>query len=198
MQADAEKPIVEHAPVQTPVAAGPAETDIQAPTPVAAILPEPVAVMPLPAEPVDPIPMATKTAAPSGPEKKVELLSVHEDFPALDELWKSPEPAFPWADAEFPGTVAGNAAGLAGPAKTSDAQESISLSSSAAVAVAESSVAESSPAASADTKLHDEQFMEAVVERVIERMQPRMVEIFTHEILRPVVEAMVRREIEKP
>ena len=39
---------------------------------------------------------------------------------------------------------------------------------------------------------------DAVVERVIQRMQPQMIEIVTREILRPVVEALVRRELEKP
>jgi hypothetical protein len=43
----------------------------------------------------------------------------------------------------------------------------------------------------------DPELMEAVVSRVIERMQPKMIEIITREILRPVVEALVRRELER-
>ena len=43
----------------------------------------------------------------------------------------------------------------------------------------------------------DPQFVEAVVARVIEHMQPQIVEVVTREILKPVVEALVRRELEK-
>jgi len=41
------------------------------------------------------------------------------------------------------------------------------------------------------------QLVDEVVNRVIERMQPQVLEIVTREILRPVVEALVRRELEK-
>jgi CheY-like chemotaxis protein len=39
--------------------------------------------------------------------------------------------------------------------------------------------------------------VEAIVKRVIERMQPKMIDLVTRELLRPVVEALVRRELEK-
>jgi len=145
---------------------------------------------------IEPVAAAQETAS-TVREKKVELLSVHEDFPAMDQLWKSAEPTFPWADAEFPGAAAGNASRTPNASNGQGEPEHASVSSMA-VAVAESSSAESTAAASADAKLRDAEFMEAVVERVLERMQPRMVEIFTQEILRPVVEAMVRRELERP
>jgi hypothetical protein len=41
------------------------------------------------------------------------------------------------------------------------------------------------------------EMIDAVVARVMERMQPQLMEIVTREVLRPVVEALVRREIEK-
>jgi len=41
------------------------------------------------------------------------------------------------------------------------------------------------------------ELIEAIVLRVIERMQPKVIEIVTREILRPVVEALVHREIER-
>lgn len=41
------------------------------------------------------------------------------------------------------------------------------------------------------------QAIEEVVERVMERMQPQIMEVVRKEILRPVVEALVRRELEK-
>ncbi len=43
----------------------------------------------------------------------------------------------------------------------------------------------------------DPELVDEVVTRVIERMQPQVLEIVTREILRPVVEALVRRELEK-
>ncbi len=43
----------------------------------------------------------------------------------------------------------------------------------------------------------DPSVVEAVVARVIERMQPQILDIVTREILKPVVEALVRREIDK-
>ena len=39
--------------------------------------------------------------------------------------------------------------------------------------------------------------IEAVVLRVIDRMQPKIIELVTRELLRPVVEALVQRELEK-
>jgi CheY-like chemotaxis protein len=39
--------------------------------------------------------------------------------------------------------------------------------------------------------------IEAVAQRVIERMQPQIIDLVTRELLRPVVEALVQRELEK-
>jgi CheY-like chemotaxis protein len=41
------------------------------------------------------------------------------------------------------------------------------------------------------------ELIEAVVARVIDRMQPKMIEIITREVLRPVIEVLVRRELER-
>ena len=50
----------------------------------------------------------------------------------------------------------------------------------------------------ADSATHlDPAAIEAVVLRVIERMQPKIIELVTRELLRPVVEALVQRELEK-
>ncbi len=43
----------------------------------------------------------------------------------------------------------------------------------------------------------DPALVDAVVARVLERMQPRIMDVVTKEILRPVVEALVRRELDK-
>ncbi len=39
--------------------------------------------------------------------------------------------------------------------------------------------------------------IEAIAQRVIERMQPKIIELVTRELLRPAVEALVQRELEK-
>jgi hypothetical protein len=43
----------------------------------------------------------------------------------------------------------------------------------------------------------DPALIEAVVERVLEKMRPQVVDIITKEFLRPIVQALVTREIEK-
>jgi hypothetical protein len=43
----------------------------------------------------------------------------------------------------------------------------------------------------------DPQVVEQIVARVVERMQPQILEIITREVLRPVVEALVRRQLEQ-
>ncbi len=43
----------------------------------------------------------------------------------------------------------------------------------------------------------DPQLVETIVARVIERLRPQIVDVVTREILKPVVDALVRRELEK-
>jgi CheY-like chemotaxis protein len=43
----------------------------------------------------------------------------------------------------------------------------------------------------------DSAVIEAIAQRVIERMQPKIIELVTRELLRPAVEALVQRELEK-
>ena len=42
------------------------------------------------------------------------------------------------------------------------------------------------------------EMVEAVVQRVLDKMRPQVVEIITKEFLRPIVQALVQREVEKP
>jgi len=42
------------------------------------------------------------------------------------------------------------------------------------------------------------ELVEEVVSRVMAKLQPQVIEIITREVLRPIVEALVRREVEKP
>ena len=53
------------------------------------------------------------------------------------------------------------------------------------------------PVASMEHAPLDPREIEAMVNRVIDRMQPRIMEMVTREILRPVVEALVEREIKR-
>jgi CheY-like chemotaxis protein len=58
----------------------------------------------------------------------------------------------------------------------------------------------SQPATSSSTKpaAADPALIEAVVQRVLDKMRPQVVDIITKEFLRPIVQALVTREIEKP
>jgi CheY-like chemotaxis protein len=53
------------------------------------------------------------------------------------------------------------------------------------------------PAAAADAGTPDPALVEAVVQRVLDKMRPQVVDIITKEFLRPVVQALVHREITK-
>ena len=134
---------------------------------------------------------------------------MHEDFATMDELWKSAEPASPWSRAERSAAVVDNSDEAVARSAEKDAEKgaengaekepaSEAAPALAAVALQESKEAIAAAVPAGDARLQDQEFLEAVVERVIGRMQPRMIEIVTQEILRPVVEAMIRRELEKP
>jgi CheY-like chemotaxis protein len=53
------------------------------------------------------------------------------------------------------------------------------------------------PASPAQPSSPDPALIEAVVQRVLDKMRPQVVEIITKEFLRPIVEALVHREIKK-
>jgi CheY-like chemotaxis protein len=57
--------------------------------------------------------------------------------------------------------------------------------------------AQTAPANSTPTDEPDAALVEAVVQRVLDKMRPQVVEIITKEFLRPVVQALVNREIQK-
>ncbi len=69
-----------------------------------------------------------------------------------------------------------------------------SLAMEALPAEISSSNAQISPVPAAS--LMDPRQIEEIVTRVVERMQPQVLEVITREILRPVVEALVRRQLE--
>jgi CheY-like chemotaxis protein len=75
-----------------------------------------------------------------------------------------------------------NAVEQLGPAKTLDLSKAVSTQ------------IQTAPAA----KPADPELVEAVVNRVMAKLQPEVIESITREVLRPIVEALVRREVEKP
>ena len=68
------------------------------------------------------------------------------------------------------------------------------ISTSPAVTAANSQPAS---ATSSETAEPDPALVEAVVQRILEKMRPQVVDIITKEFLRPIVQALVHREIEK-
>jgi phage major head subunit gpT-like protein len=58
-------------------------------------------------------------------------------------------------------------------------------------------VATTAAANSASQAGPDPALVEAVVQRVLDKMRPQVVDIITKEFLRPVVQALVHREITK-
>ncbi len=80
---------------------------------------------------------------------------------------------------------------------TSAAQAGQPAATLAAIAEGASRSGEAIPAAAAEPAQLDAAAMELVVQRVIERMQPQIIDLLTRELLRPVVEALVQRALEK-
>ena len=58
-------------------------------------------------------------------------------------------------------------------------------------------ISQPAPASPAKPSSPDPALVEAVVQRVLDKMRPQVVEIITKEFLRPIVEALVHREIKK-
>jgi hypothetical protein len=57
--------------------------------------------------------------------------------------------------------------------------------------------AQPASATSAPPVTPDPALVEAVVQRILDKMRPQVVDIITKEFLRPIVQALVHREIEK-
>jgi CheY-like chemotaxis protein len=70
-------------------------------------------------------------------------------------------------------------------------------SASAPVAQSPAANVQPEPANAAPLDSPDPALVEAVVQRVLEKMRPQVVDIITKEFLRPVVQALVHREIQK-
>jgi CheY-like chemotaxis protein len=130
--------------------------------------------------------LAPKSIEPV-PEKSETQFAPVEVSPTVSAA-NTMSAAAPVADVP-PATVvdAQSAAPNSAPAISTPAISSSSISSSS-----NSAAANSAPPAAPDPAL-----VEAVVQRILEKMRPQVVDIITKEFLRPIVQALVHREIEK-
>jgi CheY-like chemotaxis protein len=104
---------------------------------------------------------------------------------ALSELNPLPDSSASAETAKFPASIWANPGQAAADTRSASAEE---LHDSTAAAGISPNGAQS-PASP--------EMIEAVVNRLLERMQPQVMDVVNREVLRPAIEAMVRREMEK-
>ncbi len=159
-----------------------------------------------------PTPPQTQQPEPSQAKIVAQIPDPHKTQPALKPLTQSAEdtahsiPRQEWADlaASLPPRQIEPVAEKSKPASVPVAPPSTAPAANtppapASAAEAPTAVAANSLAASATTPpaSPDPVLVEAVVQRILEKMRPQVVEIITKEFLRPIVQALVHREIEK-
>jgi CheY-like chemotaxis protein len=125
---------------------------------------------------IEPVPEKSET--PFAPAAVSATVSAADTMPAA-----APDADVPPADVENAQSTSTNFA----PAIAAPTISSSSISPSSISAAANSAA----PAAP------DPALVEAVVQRILEKMRPQVVDIITKEFLRPIVQALVHREIEK-
>jgi len=104
---------------------------------------------------------------------------------ALSELNPLPDSSASAETAQFPASIWANH-GQANTDNRSASPEELNDSTAAAVIPSNGAQSPASP-----------EMIEAVVNRLLERMQPQVMDVVNREVLRPAIEAMVRREMEK-
>jgi hypothetical protein len=182
------------------IAANEADNLKSAPEPVvpqstAPVAPPASASISTPALPPEP-PRAAQPQ-PAQPQAKIadEIPDPHKTQPSLKPLAQSAEdtarsiPKEDWADlaASLQTKSTEPVAEILKSASAPDA-----LSSAMPAANGQTALANSAPSAPPDPVL-----VEAVVQRILDKMRPQVVDIITKEFLRPIVQALVHREIEK-
>jgi CheY-like chemotaxis protein len=162
------------------------------------------------------LPLANPPAAPSlEPQTKIaaQIPEPHKTHPSLKPLAQSaedtarsipkqdwadlaaslqPKPTEPVAEKPKPAIAPVEKAPAAPAANAKPAPASVAQIPAANAANAQTASANSAPPDSPDPAL-----VEAVVQRILEKMRPQVVDIITKEFLRPIVQALVHREIEK-
>jgi CheY-like chemotaxis protein len=155
----------------------------------------PTASESIPAQALQPEPPQARQ--PAQPQAKIadeipEHLKTQPTFKSLAQSAEDTARSIPkqdWADlaASLQTKSNGPVAEMLKPAPASGA-----LSSAEPAANGQSASANSGPSAPPDPVL-----VEAVVQRILDKMRPQVVDIITKEFLRPIVQALVTREIEK-
>jgi CheY-like chemotaxis protein len=169
--------------------------------PVAPALPvPPVISMPSPPPPVmaPAPPRAAQPAQAAQPPAKTgaEIPSTMKTQPSLRPAAQGPEdtarsiPKTDWADL---------ASGLqTKPAEpVAEKPKPAPVAASMPPAAPPAAISQPAPAIAAGTAEPDPALVEAVVQRILDKMRPQVVDIITKEFLRPIVQALVHREIEK-
>jgi CheY-like chemotaxis protein len=165
------------APVR-PSAPPPATPPVQPQATVAAQIPEPHKTQPS----LKPSAQSTEDTARSIPKQDWADLAASLQPRPIEPVAEKPKPATPVV-AQAPAVPVANAK----PAPAPVAQPPAATDANAEPA-SENSAAPGSP---------DPALVEAVVQRVLEKMRPQVVDIITKEFLRPVVQALVHREVTK-
>ena len=163
---------------EPPLALPPANLPVQPPATIASQVPDPHKTQPS----LKPPDQSTEDTARSIPKQEWADLAAGLQPKTIEYLAEKAKAALP-AVAPVPATPALNIP----PAPVSAAQKP---------AEAETNT-QPEPANSATTDTPDPALVEAVVQRVLEKMRPQVVDIITKEFLRPVVQALVNREIQK-
>jgi CheY-like chemotaxis protein len=133
-----------------------------------------------------PTPPQLKTAAPAPDPAKTQ-----PPFKSLNQNAEDTARSIPkqeWADL---------AASLQAPPAAPAAEKPKATPPAPVATVVPENSSPASAAAPADPASPDPALVEAVVQRVLDKMRPQVVDIITKEFLRPVVQALVHREISK-
>jgi hypothetical protein len=155
--------------------------------------------------PVEQHPLAASTNAESAPSNSAPPVSKTSKQSAEDTArsipkqdWADltaslePKPVEPFAEKSKPATPPVAPAPAAPAANTQPSPASIAQPPATTAAISEPATANAALPGTPDPAL-----VEAVVQRVLEKMRPQVVDIITKEFLRPVVQALVHREVTK-
>ena len=160
-------------------------------------LPEEIA---LSADPTAVEPAAHKEPAPETPAKAEAVIAAEIETSSTEDTARS-IPKDKWA--EMTDTIEARASEImlphvATPIVPMPAASIVAVPVAPAVSVDAPKIAEATAQpTTAVSNVPDPALVEAVVQRVLDKMRPQVVDIITKEFLRPVVQALVHREIEK-
>jgi CheY-like chemotaxis protein len=128
-----------------------------------------------------------ETAEPMATEAQAETFIVGQHMEAIDES-ASPAAAGNVGTRDWAATLP----------EHSRLEDTTEIARSVIERLAPSAVESVATSFPVPTEAHtDSRVVEDIVARVVERMQPQILEIITYEVLRPVVEALVRRQLEQ-